>query len=822
MLLGALLSAVVAAPLPAEAAVAAVAAVAVGPTQQQRRALDSVGAVNTSISFYNVGACSAVAAVKFDFDDPLGLCPSVFQTQDKKRCHVPGPYGREVFINLWGVVDHLVITVLDPSDDDANLTAPTRISLAPTQRRNLVGASVRPGVPATGCALGFTLASDAAISSDVAPTYFRSVFHHLANGVGAAKIVSNGDSTIGELAPGQVYRLDQKLVTAADMPDPVRILYESVATGAVLAQSAESTRLWGSTCERAATAFVLYGRPPELPLSVLRLDGAGPDEQCSYDEATTSKFTAELTIYNTVASSQQGAFIFAFGLSPFLPYDALQTSVGLAWTEKVTYTATQPGEIYVKAVDAATGSVRVLSQRVPLSSQRRNLMGIYLDSDGSYKLDLLQASDATHTASAVASGHFRLLFSHAALTLPSATITANDDLELASVAPGGRAHLDHPLLPPHQAGRLLKISFLVSGGEEYSALIDLSTLCDGAAYALVLVGTLDRLDSFDPILTQVGGTATECSLSAESVHAGTSSSLALTNMASRDEEVRFEWGSTLLSLTRQSVPLGFRESVVTDVPVGDLFVRLLRPDPPYEPLTSIITVDVHEQARNALIAHASGAGASPSWSITDVGTPSTQIGATATRVLLLNYLEASAGGSRLAASASVSGGISDTRTIAAGGSVELSIAHHGGASVSFHTQTGLALGSGLSLAAGTLCAQSVQLVLLSGVLGEAPPSASAPESLDLSPQATHVDGAAGYCRLVVPQIPDAEELETSSPPPPPTTTTLDIFGENGPGDGGLLGGAAPGRRPRGMALLVLPPLLLLSTLGLLRGAATER
>ena len=57
----------------------------------------------------------------------------------------------------------------------------------------------------------------------------------------------------------------------------------------------------------------------------------------------------------------------------------------------------------------------------------------------------------------VPSDHFRLIYAHASLTMPTATIFANDDIELATVAPGAHASLDHPLMPPHQANQLLKV-----------------------------------------------------------------------------------------------------------------------------------------------------------------------------------------------------------------------------------------------------------------------------------------------------------------------------------------------------------------------------
>ena len=58
---------------------------------------------------------------------------------------------------------------------------------------------------------------------------------------------------------------------------------------------------------------------------------------------------------------------------------------------------------------------------------------------------------------AVPPSSFRLVFSHAALTLPPASILANDDVSLLQLRPAERVYLDHPLIPPHAAGSLLKV-----------------------------------------------------------------------------------------------------------------------------------------------------------------------------------------------------------------------------------------------------------------------------------------------------------------------------------------------------------------------------
>ena len=131
-------------------------------------------------------------------------------------------------------------------------------------------------------------------------------------------------------------------------------------------------------------------------------------------------------------------------------------------------------------VDAATSDVLVLSQRVPINAQRRNLIGVSLGSCATcFKLDLLQADNDTHKTTSVPPAHFRLIFAHAALTMPAATVVANDDIQLLTVLPGSRGQLDHPQLPPHQAGRLLKVSFDTGGhsSNKYSTLIDVCLRC---------------------------------------------------------------------------------------------------------------------------------------------------------------------------------------------------------------------------------------------------------------------------------------------------------------------------------------------------------
>ena len=66
-----------------------------------------------------------------------------------------------------------------------------------------------------------------------------------------------------------------------------------------------------------------------------------------------------------------------------------------------------------------------------------------------------------------------------------------------------------------------------------------------------------------------------------------------------------------------------------------------------------------------------------------------------------------------------------------------------------------------------------------------PPPGAIVNAWDLA-ETTHVDVADGHCRLVIPTIPDRVELQAATTQPPTTTSTLDIFGEDGPGHGGLV------------------------------------
>ena len=77
---------------------------------------------------------------------------------------------------------------------------------------------------------------------------------------------------------------------------------------------------------------------------------------CDYTEAETGKITAELALYNAVPTT--ASYLFAYGVSPFLPYSALFKSSALAYAGQAAYTTLQPREAWLKVVDAATGVVR--------------------------------------------------------------------------------------------------------------------------------------------------------------------------------------------------------------------------------------------------------------------------------------------------------------------------------------------------------------------------------------------------------------------------------------------------------------------------------
>ena len=584
-------------------------------------------------------------------------------------------------------------------------------------------------------------------------------------------------------------------------------------------------------------------------MQVLRLDGAGPT-RCSYTEAQlagpASRFDAELSVYNAVPNT---TLVSAFGVSPFMPRARLTRTGNLLYMGVGVRTVRQPGELWV-AVESTTGSSLISMHRLMVHTQRRNVMGVMSSVSGGLRIERMQQSAAPEAA--ISPFHFRLLFSHAALSMPNATVVANDDIELMSVAVGSFAAFDHPLVAPHQAAQLLKLSFIMPGITASTHIrIDLSTLCEGAAYAIVLVGTLSHLDLFDPVLMRIDGTSSACSLPASVVDAGASSSLAMLNVEPSTEAVRIEWGPSLLALNYRTAVLGFGAVTIADVAVGNIFARVLSTQPPYVPLSPIYCVTIHNQARNVLLLKRStgdsgggGGGGSAScgfvssrsasalrWRVADEGSSRAQVAASTVRLLVINELRARSGTVStststsatlpgLTARALLSSALlfNASASLPAGGSTEVVLPQAGGATVRFSQvmDQSRALGRPAVLNDGVACAQSLQLVVLIGSASPSapappplpparPPGVSAPPPTDLyAPRLVHVDVADGYCRLVIPQIPQRVNPPAPASSPPRQQATLDIFGEGGPGDGGMLSAAPPGGRHRaGMASMLL-------------------
>ena len=157
----------------------------------------------TTAVFYNVGPCTTIQAVKFTFvDEPAPgsgretLCPTEFRRLGGGFCDVPGPYSVPVKVVFNGIVRQLDVTLLNPSDDDANITSPTRVYLRDSrssQLRNTVSSSMHPDSPlvddgeATFCAFRVASMDDPTETGDIADGSFRVLFKHFAHGVGAAQ-----------------------------------------------------------------------------------------------------------------------------------------------------------------------------------------------------------------------------------------------------------------------------------------------------------------------------------------------------------------------------------------------------------------------------------------------------------------------------------------------------------------------------------------------------------------------------------------------------------------------------------------------------------
>ena len=52
------------------------------------------------------------------------------------------------------------------------------------------------------------------------------------------------------------------------------------------------------------------------------------------------------------------------------------------------------------------------------------------------------------------------------------------------------------------------------------------------------------------------------------------SSLLFINLHPSGDRVIFNWGGSVLQMTKSTMTLGYKEQVFTEVPVGELFVRL--------------------------------------------------------------------------------------------------------------------------------------------------------------------------------------------------------------------------------------------------------
>ena len=276
----------------------------------------------THVTFFNVGPCTTVLSVQFEFLDRTApqsgvftICPPLFQVIEEgvQLCRVPGPYGRAVSVTFKGVVTELEITLVDPTDEegDANVTVPTMIQLG-GQKRNFVTSSLHPDSDAAeDCR--FEVA--APLQPDIPAGHFRASFLHHALGVGNAQPFSNGDGLLGTLAPGERLFYDHRLMGCCDSVQQelgdIVISYKTDSGGTVdmLRQGQgfnQAPWFLNATCELSTVLFVLYGAPSDdKDLRVLRVDGGdqegipegGTPNGCSYAEANLGVFGAELATY---------------------------------------------------------------------------------------------------------------------------------------------------------------------------------------------------------------------------------------------------------------------------------------------------------------------------------------------------------------------------------------------------------------------------------------------------------------------------------------------------------------------------------------------
>ena len=296
----------------------------------------------THVTFFNVGACTTVLGVQFQFEDKeapqsglLTRCPLQYQVieGDNKLCRVPGPYGVAVSVTFNGVVTELEITLVDPTDEegDANVTVPTMIQL-PGQKRNFVTSALTTDSDAAeDCR--FVVA--AINQTDIPAGHFRASFLHHALGVGNAQPFSNGDGLLGTLAPGEGLFHDHRLMGCCDSLQQelgdIGISFKTDSGGTVdmLRQGQGFNQApWylNATCENSTVLFVLYGAPADdKELRVLRVDGGdqtgvptgGTPNGCSYEEASLGVFGVELaTCVPTLSLTLSPALIPTLSLSP--------------------------------------------------------------------------------------------------------------------------------------------------------------------------------------------------------------------------------------------------------------------------------------------------------------------------------------------------------------------------------------------------------------------------------------------------------------------------------------------------------------------------
>lgn len=794
----------------------------------------------TTAVFYNVGPCTTIQAVKFTFvDEPAPgsgretLCPTEFRRLGGGFCDVPGPYSIPVKVVFNGIVKQLDITLLNPSDDDANITNPTRVYLRDSrssQLRNTISSSMHPDSPlvddgeTTFCSFRVASMDDPSETGDIDDGKFRVIFKHFAHGVGTAQPYSNGDNLLGNLAPSETMQIDHRLMGCCDGLDrPLDAIGVSFVTqlgGTVQLTDDVRQAPWlaGSNCERSSITFVLYGAPEvDQLLRVLRIDGAG-DLECSYGAAELGMFEAEVAAYNAAASTAN--VVMGFGLSLFQPFSSLVLSPPLGYQGTASFAAVkQTTDLYITLFDSGGpvgGNVILYPQRRALHPQKRNLLGVSTRIEGAVTQIDGSSSDLEiraleQDASPIAAFHFRLLFVHLAADLPAMHVYANDDVFLATVQPGAVAALDHIRVAPHAPGKIVKLQFLSDdGGTTAAQSFDLSTRCDTSAYALIFAGTILRTDEYDPLVFGVAGAAQQCVLSSGPTAAGASTKLLLVNGApSASVLPMFQWGASLLTLSFDSGAMAHGGTSLIDLPTGTTYVRLVGRDPPHAPLTAPLALPLQSQSLNVVMAVADGSvGTSyaTSSSLVDTGetddegeavmetvtttsattafTPSSwrivapqqgasAVGAGQLRLLLVNALAADSATFDVGGS-SVSlpprAATVHSVDVAASSGPVVSVASGGG-----DAAASAAPAVSLSVAVPTsACAQSVQLVALQGLSLSLATDDTAHAAF--APALQHVDVSGDACHIPSVFIPPFEQPVGRPAPPPPVYVNYDLTG----------------------------------------------